>query len=299
MKKLILILTMVIVAAINATAQIPNSGFENWRTVGNCIEPTGWYSLYYMADSAGTYDPVTQSTDHFPALMGMYSAKISNDTALWNTGIAPGYMLGWGILTTGKTGDRPLFPVTGHPVALSGYFKFLPENEDTMGIFLHIYKSGVEVATASFQTFDTITNWTYFKAITPDSAYSSADSARITINASNEPKNGHGGPRGNSVLYVDNLSLVNSVITSVPEHNAKNISFSVYPNPASNNIVINAGGNTDAVLNTYDETGKLIRTVTLKQDVQKINIEDLSSGTYMMEMKSKEGTADQKLIIQR
>ncbi len=127
MKKINYTLIVLIAISIRTFAQIPNSGFENWTTVGNCSRPTSWYNMYYLVDSSGSYCSATMSSDHFPASIGNYSVRITNDTAIWNTGIAPGDMLGWGLLVSAKTGDRPLFPVTGHPKSLCGYYKFLPQ----------------------------------------------------------------------------------------------------------------------------------------------------------------------------
>ena len=100
MKTFATIVLVFIAATTNVNAQIPNSGFENWTPVGNCMEPTGWFSLYSLFDTTGIYCPVTRSFDHFPALEGNYSVRIQNDTALWNTGTIPGSYPGWGLLTT-------------------------------------------------------------------------------------------------------------------------------------------------------------------------------------------------------
>src|ERR1035437_8033276 len=103
MKKITIILTVLIAMTMKSNAQIPNSGFENWTTVNNCIEPTSWHSIYSLMDSSGNYCQVTRSTDHYPVSVGSYSVRIANDTAIWNSGISPGYFLGWGILTSTKS----------------------------------------------------------------------------------------------------------------------------------------------------------------------------------------------------
>ena len=45
--------------------------------------------------------------------------------------------------------------------------------------------------------------------------------------------------------------------------------------------------------------GALVKTETLVQNQQQINIGDLTNGIYIVEIKSKEWTENQKLIIQR
>jgi hypothetical protein len=232
MKKATIILIISLCITINLNGQIPNQGFEDWTAVGNCIEPTGWHSFYYLVDSTGNYCPVTRSTDHYPELVGSYSARIANDTTIWNTGIEPGRFLGWGMLITTKFNDKPLFPITGHPTSLCGYYKFLPENGDTMNINIFLSENGTEVSAGHLESNISTPNWTSF--IIPFTSYTNADSARITLSAAAEPKNGIG-VLGNSVLYIDNLSF-DVLITSVTEKPADRIPETYvlsqnYPNP--------------------------------------------------------------------
>ena len=297
MKKITIILSVLIAIAINANAQIPNSGFENWTTVGSSMEPTSWYSFYSLIDSSGIYCPVTKSTDHYPVTVGNYSARITNDTALWNSG----NILGWGMLLSTKSDDRPLFPVTGHPIKLCGYYKFLPQNGDTMNIYIHFYNSGVEITLGAFQSNVAASSWTSFEIFVDDTLYSSADSARISLAACNEPKDGHGGPLGNSVLYFDNLSLDNLITTGISESTVKKTSFNLYPNPATDIVTLKLDktNTTDLTLNIYNIMGELVLSEVLNKNKQQINIGDLNNGIYMVEIKSKEWSEKQKLIIQK
>ncbi|PIY05959.1 MAG: hypothetical protein COZ21_03585, partial [Bacteroidetes bacterium CG_4_10_14_3_um_filter_31_20] len=57
--------------------------------------------------------------------------------------------------------------------------------------------------------------------------------------------------------------------------------------------------NADLTLNIYNVMGALIKSETLKQNQQQINTKDLSNGIYLVEIKSKEWSGKQKLIIQR
>lgn len=106
MKFLTFILFLLI--AMKTNAQIPNNGFEIWRNVGNCAEPTSWYSFYSIFDSSGSYCPITRSTDHYPFDVGSYSVRIANDTSIWNTGIIPESFLDWEMLSSAELNDRPL-----------------------------------------------------------------------------------------------------------------------------------------------------------------------------------------------
>lgn len=293
MKKTTFILTVLIAIAISVNAQIPNSGFENWTTVGGNDSLTGgvWSSTNYY--SSGPFYPVTKSTDHYPTDVGNYSIKIEN-----NISILPSYG-GYGAAWTGSLdySGGAVFPITGHPTSFCGYYKYIPQNNDTLSILLLLYYNGNSVAEADLGGTTAVPSWTSFNI--PLTTYTIADSASITIGAYNV--NSYSGmPHGNSVLYVDNLSFDN-LITSISEPTSENITFSLYPNPASDIVTLNIDNmnNTDLTLNIYNVTGTLVKSEMLKQNQQQINTGNLNNGIYMIEIKSEEWTEKQKLIIQR
>jgi len=77
--------------------------------------------------------------------------------------------------------------------------------------------------------------------------------------------------------------------------------FSVYPNPANDVLTLNFDNinNAGLTLNIYNTTGELVRSETLRQNQQQINIGEISNGMYMVEIKSKGWSEKHKLIIQR
>jgi hypothetical protein len=81
---------------------------------------------------------------------------------------------------------------------------------------------------------------------------------------------------------------------------AKDLS-SIFPNPASDNIIVNFNNrnNSQVEVNIYNITGELVRSEILKQYHQQISVADLRNGLYVVEIKSEEGLAKQKLIIKR
>jgi hypothetical protein len=75
----------------------------------------------------------------------------------------------------------------------------------------------------------------------------------------------------------------------------------LFPNPATDDININED-NVDkikAVLTIYDMTGEKLKTIKLTHENQNIKINEIKNGIYLVEIKSKEWTEIQKLIIQR
>jgi hypothetical protein len=291
MRKITISLTILIALTIKLNAQIPNSGFETWTTIGSYENPTGWATT--NSYSTGSFYAVTKSIDHYPTSVGTYSIRIENNTAF----IANNSGLGF-VLTGSQLALQPAFPITGHPNSLTGYYKYTPINSDTMDIGIQLYKNGVQVSGGDLTTTLTVSNWTSFNI--PLSTYTSADSGFIVIQAYHAGPHSYNIPHGNSVLYVDNLNFDN-LITSVSEQTVNNTLFNLYPNPASNFITLNIDNinNADLTLNIYNVIGTLVKSETLKQNQRQINVGDLSNGVYMVTIKSKDFTESQRLIIQK
>jgi len=290
MKKSTILLLVLFSITIITNAQIPNNGFENWTTVGSYENPNGWVNCN---GNGGTGYPVTKSTDHYPVNVGNFSIRMENFTS-GATGCAT-YGFANSVPYIGYNGAS--FPIAGHPNSFCGYYKFMPQNNDTMTIACGLYLNGAMVAYATLTTTNTVSNWTSFTI--PFSSYTTADSASIGLGAfyslGTTPI-----IQGNSVLFVDNLSFDN-LITSVTEQTSKNKAFSLFPNPASDfvSLTLYYTDNADLTLNIFNVTGKLISSETIGRNQQQLNIEDLSNGIYIVEIKTKDWTEKQKLIIER
>jgi hypothetical protein len=293
MKKNTIILAFVIAMTITIKAQIPNSGFENWTSVGSYENAIGWNNCNSI--STGTFFPVTKSSDHYPLSVGNYSIRVENKIPLSNCST-----YGFAQTSNNNYPCKPAFRITGHPTNFCGYYKSFPQNNDTIQIGLMLFQNGVWIAGAEFISTNTVSNWTSFNI--PISLYTTADSATISLAAFyNDTTCGFPyGPFGNSVLYVDNLSFDN-LITSLSEQDSEKNTFSLYPNPATDNITLNLNktNNSDLTLNFYNVTGTLVRSKLIKSEQQKIDIGDLSNGIYFVEIKSINWTEKQKLIIQK
>lgn len=283
MKKFTFILTVLIAMAITSNAQIPNNGFENWATVNSYDSLSYWGSTNYL--SAGSFYAVTKSIDHYPATVGNYSIRIENNTALLPN------LSGYGIALTGAfgAGKNPVFPIIGHPTSLTGYYKYAPQNGDTMTIDIRLFLNGVEIFKESFYQGDLTLNWTSFNITFP--TYANADSAYIAMSPTlmeNLQK-----IHGNSVLYVDNLNFDN-LISSVPEQSVKNTLFNLYPNPASDSFYIGLNGKNTSV-SIYNLNGMLVQSGSVSNK-DFVNISTLPQGMYIVKIRTNEFTYEKKLI---
>ena len=296
MKNFTILVIALFTFAIRVNAQIPNNGFENWDNYGTYWDPQDFFTGNSYA--SGSFHPVTRSTDHFPSTVGEYSIRIENKPSLYPNGDA------FGIVVQNLTNDlpdgpMPYFPIVGHPTSLTGYFKYEPQDGDTMLIQIALYNNGSIVSVGTFTSTDTTPNWTPFIADFP--IYVSADSGTILLSAYHA--NGHPPqyvPQGNSVLYVDNLNF-DELINAVPDYTSKKTEFNLYPNPAFDFVSISRKQkiSLDATLNIYNLLGEIVQSEKLNIGQQKINIEKLNSGVYMVEINESNLSERKRLIIQK
>jgi len=99
-------------------------------------------------------------------------------------------------------------------------------------------------------------------------------------------------------IKVTALKIVppNIITLSISEQLAQ--SFNLYPNPATNIVNITNNENISIKqVEIYDVTGKLINTQNFNNETEiQLNVETLTSGTYMLHLQTNEGTAIKKLI---
>jgi hypothetical protein len=89
---------------------------------------------------------------------------------------------------------------------------------------------------------------------------------------------------GDFFVGVKSNSVWNSggIINSV-EDIANTTSFSVYPIPADQGIVINSKG-TDSIFEIYNSQGQLVKTGKITSPSSRIDVIDLESGTYFLRL---------------
>lgn len=293
MKKLTLILVLFAALFIKANAQIPNFGFESWYSYASALEPTSWSSSN-LYDTIGTYYAITRSTDHCPPMSGLYSIRLESNNLMLPSWHA------YGIAWTGSNSDpsKPSFSLNGtHPVSFCGYYKYFPQNSDTVFIALKLFLNGVAVDSVKKSDTMPAHNWTPFAISIP--AYADADSATVIIASYNAAKKSNK-PHGNSVLLVDNLTF-DILWTSTGDIKDKSSAFALYPNPASGLVTVEflKKNSSNLTLNILNMTGDRVKTLTLNKDQQVFDVSDLSAGTYFVEVRGEELLGVQKLIVQR
>lgn len=273
-------ITVLLLISTSAIAQIPNNGFESWTTAGNCMKPSGWWSSNDSINQTNSFFPITRSSDHYPSEVGNYSLRLENKPSLGD----------WSARGIAWTGDwnginYPAFPINGHPETLYGYFKYQPQNNDTLDIHIRLYKNGIDVAGGKFASGTSTNTWTAFNI--PISNYTDADSARIMILAWNIEQVGFL-PLGNSVLYVDNLSLDSLITPGISEIGTIK-SVDVYPNPVPKELRIHVAidKNEQNKLEIFNAFGERVfaKQISFATEIT-LDISDYPEGMYFVNLTS-------------
>lgn len=285
------------VTSSEENTQIPNTGFENWTTVGSYENPTGWATMNPYA--TGPFYSCTKSTDHYPTSVGNYSIRLENNTSL--TQMTGSY--GMAVTNAFDYPFKPAFPIVDHPNKLCGYYKYNSINNDSMFVRIVLFQKGVVVNYFTFINGNSTSTW---KSFTLPMTYSSADSATLYFSAfwPNTPTDG---PNGNSVLYIDNLSF-DKLITSLPltsrELPSNYILTQNYPNPFNPTTKIKFGLPKKSIvkLTVYDILGREVSTL-VNQDLEagyhevKFNAGNLSSGVYFYQLRTGPFVETKKLLL--
>lgn len=282
-KLLLPIILLLAFATTESFGQIPNNGFENWGTYNGFDNPTGWTGIIGKEDHGYS---IQKNSESYPSGTGSSSILVQTDTP---------YYFGFA-RTDSRSYLSPGFPITGHPTSLMGYYKFFPQNGDTMLISVILWQSGAMVASATFSNTASVPSWTSFNA--PISTYTTADSASIYLSSCSFP-GGAPDPKGNSALYVDNLSFDN-LITGIAAIDADKNKISVYPNPFFYETTLQIPSilknPTLTVYNSFGQQVKQIKSISGEKVI--LFRDNLSSGLYFIRLTedSKVITAD-KLVI--
>jgi len=83
------------------------------------------------------------------------------------------------------------------------------------------------------------------------------------------------------------------------EENKEILDFTVYPNPASNNFVIDITANEKQVLQVFDVTGKLMLTQIVQTGKTNIEASKLTNGIYNVCLSNDNGIINKRLVIVR
>ncbi len=275
-------------------AQIPNSGFENWTSMGAYENPDSWGTMNNTTALASIYT----ATKGTPGSPGSFYLKLTSKT------VGPGVVNG--IAVSGVLDSTTMLPKSG--------FAYTTRSVNFTGKWQHmIYGSsqgGITVLLTQWNTSlnkrDTIAianqtlsgmamSWANFSIPFTYLSSNNPDSCIIFLRASGS------NPTNNDYLWVDNLGFSGTV--GMEEMSSSITNFSIFPNPASSqiNLMFELKDAQEVNLTIIDLTGKVVFTKSygiihgIKNEV--ISCEGIAKGAYFIKLNTVNGILTQKVIL--
>lgn len=287
---------LLLLVALNVSAQIPNSSFENWTAATGYETPDGWDNLNPATTVASTYT-CEKGTTGAPA--GSYFLKLTSKTVL--TYVAPGLAVAGKIDIAGQK-PKSGFAFTGRPQSLTGKWQYMASGADQgyIGIWLTKWNTtsskrdtvamkvytlpGMAMSWANFSI-----NLDYLKDVNPDSAIIGFSASGLT-------------PVAGSYLWVDSVAFAGNVPVNVSNTTPHKYSVQTYPNPVKGNLSVDFGNNIDENLNLQmvDLLGRTVKEAayTGGQQVYTFNTSDMPSGIYYLKARTGADMQTFKVTVQ-
>lgn len=299
MKK-ILTASLFVLCVLNGFAQQPpNPGFEWWSGV----DPVSWHTTNFSVFSV----PFTSVLkDNANPHEGNYSAQIKvmtvNIPTIGSVSIP-------GTLTTATIDIDPLaqtvdiyggYPFSGTPEKLTGYFRYQPNGTDTCYLGWQLYKTidGISdtIGMGYMDTSAVVSDWTYFEIPLVYDTVLVPDTMNILFTATNPNTAAlHAGTK----MWVDDLAFVYGCIAVHGITSASGIN--IYADKNTRELIIDPKETVveDADVRIFDMSGRMMaaKKVVLNHSAERIAVQNLSPGTYIVSILSHGKMIETKKIV--
>lgn len=314
MKRAIPVISVIAIvfAAHLSTAQLINPGFETWTNdllVPTAMNPNngndtyGWWDYNCFNSSLIGSSPISVIMCTDTVHSGNYSVRLETveyTATSWNIYkywgipfIGHEYNDTLGILFNGKVNVtnqsyRPGIPFTQNLDQFKFYYQYRPNGNDTAECRVSLMSAGSYVAGGVFKTGEStagmgwqqaVIDFSYVSGATPDTLFVLISSSSLDYD-----------PQAGSVLWIDDASVVLS--TGVEQMLGEEKSLSVYPNPTTGKIFVNAVG--IEKIEVLDVEGKLVYSGKETE----IDLGCEPRGVYIIKVMSDKQTLTGKLVKQ-
>ncbi len=274
----------------------PNGDFENWTMLSD-DEPDNWTTINYL----------TLTTDAPYATM-------TSDSHTGNSAIRIESMESFvqqivGFMTNGQfqgynwTGGMA---VNQNPQSIHGYYKYMPQGNDTaqVGVYSYRHEPGVDTISVLEQKLISLpaaSDYTYFEIPLTYDMNPKVDSVNITVSAGYFFADSAFMKIG-STLYLDDIGI-DYFPVSVADIAAAKENFSLSPNPSKGNVYLEVKQalQEKAEFLVYDLQGKTVKNISLNGispgQSYKIDLNSLRDGFYTYSISSRQFTQSGKLLL--
>lgn len=295
-KSLLISAVFMLLFAITYGQTIPNSGFENWTSMGSYSNPNGWGTMNNYSTTSNTYT-ATMGT---PGNPGSSYLKLTSKT--YGTGVINGIAVS-GVLDSMTMQPKSGFAYTGRPTSLTGAWQHMIYgiSQGSISVTFTRWDAGINmqipVGSGSVLLSGMAMSWTNFSIPITYTDTSNPDTCIIVLMASGTV------PANNDYLWVDNLAFVGGT-SGVAELNQNLINFNIFPNPTVGTLNIQLAFHqaSNVTVDIVDILGKIVLTKNLGEVDGKTNrvidVKSLSKGNYIVKLHSNNSTISKKVIIE-
>jgi len=296
MKKHIFLIITGSFLALSSNAQIPNSGFETWTSMGSYTNPAQW----------GTVNNTTAALSVYTAQMGTPGSPGTSYLKL--TSKTVGSAVVNGIAVSGALDSITMLPKSGfafnqRPANLTGKWQHMiyGSSQGSVKVTLTRWDSGlnqrVTVATANQTLSSMVMSWANFTIPINYTDGNNPDTCIIILKASGIT------PTNLDYLWVDNLAF-SGTVTGIDMHNNFLNSMVVYPNPSNENIILdlNFKSTQHTTIELSDINGKVVLSKNAGElsgeSKQTLDISSITKGCYFVRIITGSGTEVKKIIVE-
>ncbi|MCX6269955.1 MAG: PCMD domain-containing protein [Bacteroidetes bacterium] len=297
---LVVLILLATGSSVFAQLQPPNSGFENWITSSNYVNPEFWDTpnTETAAIPIVGFSTVTKAGN---AHTGQWCARLETKSLL---GLSIPGLVTLGIFTINLstleytlTGGTPF---SGRPTSMKVYFKFTPAGGDTclIGAIFKKHNDSTgnadTIGMAGALIFVAQSQWTllecpvdFFTADNPDTLIIAAlSSASI---------NGTAG----TTLFVDDFEMVYSGVGIPAQTEDSPLGLNYSQSSAAAQLTFNLSSEETVSAMVMDMTGRVILHIDygrMKNGVKTLLLNNLSHGIYMLQVTAGDKMLSRKIL---
>lgn len=303
MKKIfvLLIMSVLFTSMMAQSPNIPDGGFEAGWTQYSFDGSSYWdyqNSIFYtlnelyeepLINVLTTYRETTDPQQGSYAMKLVSKAPPTFIPGAFGT-ISPNFIEEF--LNNGGLDVRKSFAFTEQPVALMGYYKYIPVAGDSAVIDFAVYRGNNELASAKIVEKNMLSSWKSFYIPLDYQTEELPDKVKILFVASagydfDNLENCKG--RENSTLYIDNIAFAYTSGWVEPLLNTMKVEC--YPNPATSTLNLIFEKQLNAQLYIYAINGALIQQITVNDAQYQLSLINYKTGTYFYRL------CDEKMIL--
>ena len=295
MKKLLSIVSVLILIINVSYAQIPNSGFENWISMGSYENPNLWGTMNNTSTLVGVYT----ATKGTPGNVGSYYLNLTSKTTTLGVLNA--------VAVSGKLDSLTMLPKSGfafnlRPQSFTGKWQHMiyGTTQGAINVVLTKWNSGLAkrdtIASINQTLSGMVMSWAAFSFNFTYQSGEYPDSCIIFAKASGST------PKNLDYLYLDDLAFAGSV-AGIAQKETSATNISVYPNPTNETLIIDLNLNSaqNITITILDLNGKSILSENMGilngHTKQSINISSLPKGSYLIRITEGNENRVEKIVI--